>query len=267
MADLKTCSGNILLEPRLQEYLKKKKFNKDNNINICIPLEQQYQITHADKMLLREYFKGNTHIYNQADQEKFNRKEIMEVEACKVQNQNATFLADELIKTDPRFERMKTKMLRNKKATEQRHNYFGDMNEHFFLEKGFKEQTVQFSPQDTKAQNVAPKIQYKTVLDYSKEIPIPNTCMPFANNNQLNTKEIMEFAAKVQPTDMYTSGCNISSVNAKSKSFGYKNPTEHYFNYISDDIQASEHCVLPWARGGVDTRHLNHKNAHSIPKI
>ena len=37
--------GGIMLEPRLQEYLKKKKYYKMNNIQPCIKLEQEYQIS------------------------------------------------------------------------------------------------------------------------------------------------------------------------------------------------------------------------------
>jgi hypothetical protein len=65
------CDGNIMLEPRLQEYLKKKKFYKENNISSCIKPEDEFQISHKDKMMLREFFKGKKNLYDY-DNKKFN---------------------------------------------------------------------------------------------------------------------------------------------------------------------------------------------------
>lgn len=45
--------------------------------------------------------------------------------------------------------------------------------------------------------------------------------------------------------------------NHKSKSLGQTNPVEHYFAYMSDEKQQPNHIVLPFPRGGYDTRHLN----------
>jgi len=46
-------------------------------------------------------------------------------------------------------------------------------------------------------------------------------------------------------------------IDQRSKSLGYINPIDHYFNYMSDEKQRPEHIVLPFPRGGYDTRHLN----------
>lgn len=54
------CAGeSIMLEPRLQEYLKKKKYYKDNNIGPCISLEKEFLIGDRDRRVLRAFFKGN----------------------------------------------------------------------------------------------------------------------------------------------------------------------------------------------------------------
>lgn len=58
-------NGNLMLEPRLQEYLKKKKFYKDNSINPCISAEKEFQITSSDIKMLKAYFKGDNDIYRQ----------------------------------------------------------------------------------------------------------------------------------------------------------------------------------------------------------
>lgn len=60
------CGGHIMLEPRLQEYLRKKQIYKENGIESCISLEQEYQITNLDKKILRCFLKGKRDIYNNA---------------------------------------------------------------------------------------------------------------------------------------------------------------------------------------------------------
>lgn len=58
-----SCDGDIMLEPRLQEYLKKKKFNKENNIHCVVTPEQEFQITKYDKRVLRAFLSGKRDIY------------------------------------------------------------------------------------------------------------------------------------------------------------------------------------------------------------
>jgi hypothetical protein len=59
------CDGDIMLEPRLQEYLKKRKFYKDHpEIEPCISPEQEYQISDRDRKILREFLSGITNVYN-----------------------------------------------------------------------------------------------------------------------------------------------------------------------------------------------------------
>jgi hypothetical protein len=38
--------------------------------------------------------------------------------------------------------------------------------------------------------------------------------------------------------------CYGNTPSRSSKSLGYPNPVEHYFNYISDDISKPEHTVF-----------------------
>lgn len=59
-----SCNGNIMLEPRLQEYLRKKRFSKLNNITPCVTLEQEFLITKYDKKMLKAFLKGKRDIYD-----------------------------------------------------------------------------------------------------------------------------------------------------------------------------------------------------------
>lgn len=58
------CSGGIMLEPRLQEYLKKKKYYKENNIKPCFSLESEFQITNVDRRVLRAFLMGARDMYD-----------------------------------------------------------------------------------------------------------------------------------------------------------------------------------------------------------
>ena len=51
------CDGGIMLEPRLQEYLKKKLHYKKYNVKPCVKLENEFQITSRDKKALRAFLK------------------------------------------------------------------------------------------------------------------------------------------------------------------------------------------------------------------
>lgn len=55
--------SEMSLEPRLQEYIEKKKYYRDNDVEPCVPLEKEYQITSLDLQIIRAYLKGDTQIY------------------------------------------------------------------------------------------------------------------------------------------------------------------------------------------------------------
>lgn len=50
--------GDVLLEPRLLEYIRRKKFNKQHKIKPCIELEREYMITSNDKRIIKSFLKG-----------------------------------------------------------------------------------------------------------------------------------------------------------------------------------------------------------------
>mgnify|MGYP001159265867 CR=1 FL=1 len=74
LQDMK-CDGDIMLEPRLQEYLRKRKFYKDHpEIEDYISPEQEYQISDRDRRILRQFLSGNTNIYNSNTVESYEKK-------------------------------------------------------------------------------------------------------------------------------------------------------------------------------------------------
>ena len=52
-----------MLEPRLAEYIKKKQFYAQNDIEPVVQLEQEYSISEYDKKTIRSYLKGDTKKY------------------------------------------------------------------------------------------------------------------------------------------------------------------------------------------------------------
>lgn len=56
--------GGVMLEPRLQEYLKKKKMYHEQNILPVIPIEQEFSITPEDKKKLNQFFSGKNNLYD-----------------------------------------------------------------------------------------------------------------------------------------------------------------------------------------------------------
>lgn len=57
-------TSNIQLEPRMQEYMRKKKFNEENDIKPDIPEDIEFGITPSDMKLIKCYQRGNKNIYN-----------------------------------------------------------------------------------------------------------------------------------------------------------------------------------------------------------
>ena len=47
-------TGSIQLEPRLQEYLRRKTFNRENDITPGIPVEQEFGVTKEDIKLISD---------------------------------------------------------------------------------------------------------------------------------------------------------------------------------------------------------------------
>ena len=110
------CKNGIYLEPRLQEYIKKKMYYKKNRISPVVPLEQEFNISQEDVRRLKALKSGDNDIYNYKTQNKF----LDEDEEPKFD-----FDPDEVYKSDIRYHRFAKKLKRDKDAMKQRHNHDG----------------------------------------------------------------------------------------------------------------------------------------------
>lgn len=102
-------SDDLMMEPRLMEYIKKKKFYKENGIEIDF-LDKEFQITKQDMVRLKAYLRGD-------------KKTIDEdVHKDYIDPSKSSFPSGEF-KKDPRFDRVKIKQQKEAEAQEQRHDY------------------------------------------------------------------------------------------------------------------------------------------------
>lgn len=96
------------LEPRLIEYIKKKKYYRENEINDDL-VEKDFNIDKKDIAKIKKYFQG-----------KKTRKTPGHADMVE---QDKNDFPSNALKKDPRFERVKIKQKRDQEANEQRGNY------------------------------------------------------------------------------------------------------------------------------------------------
>jgi len=339
--------NGINLEPRLVEYIRKKRYYKKNDVYPSIPLEKQYSITEEDKKLIYWYLKGKR---DMVQNNTFG--DYVDPTSSKFQTNDAY--------SDPRFDRIRNKLQKQKEAQQMRHNY-GTIEERYSM---YKQRVAPMSADDD--------YHVRGMMAHSNNIPIDydeSNCIAdddyhdggmmtyqntnpsnratgdnflldshdFATNNPYSVKSPQRRTYNNPPRvirgrarqdnrfednnnvrkiigelDTYHSNVerdygresnmdldsrsvipnincnnkrgigenNYSSVpylmdkgvrdvdvenyirngvpDSKAKSLGYANPVEHYFDYISDDIQDPNHIVF---ERGVPTRLYNRQTA------
>lgn len=114
-------SNGMYLEPRLQEYIKKKKYYKENNIAPSIPLEVEFSITSSDVKQLKTIRTGRTDIYEPSQREKYFEP---------AEKPSFEFDPEQVYKQDIRFARFAKKQEKLKEAMKQRDAH-GDFDDSF----------------------------------------------------------------------------------------------------------------------------------------
>jgi len=293
----------ILLEPRLVEYIKKKKFFQENGIEVH-NLERDFGISEIDMMRVRSHFRGD----------KKNNTKHEEL----INTQGIDFQSD--LKKDKRFDRMKDKQKKTRDAQEQRYNYglisrgfdmfrndrpfasaYGDdftksdfhpnqwmensRDTHVQKKMNDNAQNIHHNKQFSKSnvydgKSVHPKSLYngyvrneirndpnsvdtiigelnsytknvntqqnnQNVMDLDYKMVMPNN----RSNNKRDTENNYQAVPLMQSggmrdidVDTYVRFGTTPSRGAKS--LGYPNPAEHYFGYVSNDMQDPKHTVM-----------------------
>jgi hypothetical protein len=114
---------NIKIDPRLYEYIEKKKFNTKHNVSPDIPLEKQYQITKDDMKVIRDYMQNNTNTNQDYRQNHNNYSDMIEIKKQRFISEHEQY--------DERLERIQEKMKRERDANLQR-NQMGNLNYDMF---------------------------------------------------------------------------------------------------------------------------------------
>jgi hypothetical protein len=112
-------TSNIQLEPRLQEYLNRRTFNRENDITPDIPLEQEFSITDEDKRIMKRSLRGRKHIYSK--RKTGMKSHFVEAAPC----DDDFFTGKDAFKKDPRYRRLQKKMASHRRAQAQIRNFEG----------------------------------------------------------------------------------------------------------------------------------------------
>ena len=103
-------------------------------------------------------------------------------------------------------------------------------------------------------------------MDYSSKMVIPKVSNN--SNKNINTSNYMA-------VPYMGNGCDNRDVDLETnmlrgmptttaKSYGFRNPEEHYYNYVDPQFQNDETSVLPFPRGGEHTRNANRQDARKV---
>jgi hypothetical protein len=108
--------GDTYLEPRLMQYLEKKRYFEDNNVLPPVSLEREYDISESDYIKIRAFMRGDMKHYHDAHTD--------------FVDPIGQVFPSTIMQKDPRFERIKEKQRRDREADTYRHNY-GIMKEKY----------------------------------------------------------------------------------------------------------------------------------------
>src|SRR5579872_1914436 len=111
--------GTISLEPRLQEYLRRKKFNEENDIEPPISEEKEFCITPHDIRIIKRYKQGKKKLYTSqrlARDPHFIKPDQNGFESMNSEND---------FKKDPRYKRLQRKMQSHKDAQKKIRDFEG----------------------------------------------------------------------------------------------------------------------------------------------
>lgn len=297
--------GTIMLEPRLQEYIKKKSYYKHNSIEPCIKPEIEFCITDRDKRIIKDFLKGKTDIYtptgsamNHLKKDRSYRKQhfpsrtfrdddirvqkIQKLKTDKTPINRGMFVPDH---SDGRFfedpvddsiqildarDFKDTKTGEGWKLDQSRYNPAIDPK----IDSGRPDRnkyTSQYRIDPLKEQKkcasygtyATPNFSGISDMDTDLKIVIPTVASNSKRDLSTYDYKMNSYMTEQKPirdAEFETTLLRGMPIHTK-KSYGYRNPEEHYYEYIDDDFQNADNTVLPFPRGGEGTRHNNKKTA------
>lgn len=308
--------NQLSLEPRLQEYIRKRKFYAENNIQVEVPIEKEFQITNNDLKIIKAFFQGRRDMYEQGNKE-FN--ELNKNKKKKKQYFESKSYRDD----DPRVQKINP--IRKDKPANL--GMFVPDDGDYYYESDIRDVDEIMDYRDLSDTNkninkrhnkhfnsrLNPYIdsrtydksellsQYKVNRpskydDYGRDPRNRYTVNELENNNleSENIKTHTRYGETARPsrsgksrmdkdnkrsmsTQDYVFGLNkkktLRNADCETelmrgvphhtlKTCGYRNPQEHYFDYIDDDLQNPDDSTFELGpRGGASTRLTNRVTA------
>lgn len=302
----------LMLEPRLYEYLQKKKYYQQNDIETN-DLKNEYAISKDDMVKIRAFLRGE-------DAQNNYHQEFIDISGAQFPSSS--------FKKDPRFDRIKEKQKREKGAKDQRQDYgiisqgydmyrddrpFASAVGNDFNTKNFhpnewlasSKNENEWTPYKTDSNEIRektkgkafhksntyenPKSSYNSYLSNDTRVnndsftvdniiggidsyknKVARNPYEFSQNRMGGqSTEKREFENNYRAVPLMGKGGQIDSdvdtymrfgtaPSRGGKSLGYPNPMEHYFSYVSNDMQVPEHVV---SNRGIPSRAYNTETA------
>jgi hypothetical protein len=305
------CNDDIMLDPRLRNYIQYRKAYERDCIDTGVSLEKMFQISNEDLQTIRQFTRGKRDFYTL---KKLGSSQANFIKPIKQKFENI----NEKFKKDPHYKKLQEKMQKNRDAQKQRTNYStiknnynmysdNELTDRTKLNVKYKQKIATITPYD---QNYKSRNKYKKneFLLNNRRRSGSGSCsgsgsgsgsdsgscsgsgsdsgsdsdsdsdsnydLKYDNPNyisQLNKRKTMIYhdepkisinerlrSNKFNELNKYKKNHDISHIrqelrnidvdtdmrfgqmnnmNRGGKSIGYKNPFEHYFQYIDNDIQ------------------------------
>jgi len=211
------------MEQRLYDYLKERKYQKQNDILPFTSLEEEYKITKKDIETIKTYLK---HIKYR--KQSFENDYELKHERSELHYEHPT--------------RRKQFRIEDKKYK----NHCPEMSINKLI-----------GSLETYSKDSIPDLSEVSEMDKDNKIVIPNI-----SNNKKNI-DVSEYKAvpyigrgcgNIDVENDIMCGLPTRLYSEKYKSLGYENPEEHYYQYIDERVQHPDSVVLPFPRGGESTR-------------
>lgn len=237
------CNGTMMLEPRLQEYIKKKKYYRTHKIKPCIPFEKEFRITKNDKKVIKRFLKGkpiSQSLLNKSGQH------------VKQQFPSSMFKKDHRVPENNKPE------------------YEVPQDSSLFAQSGFDLNDTRLDPRADTQMDFGPEKYDKFSSQYRLS--------PRSTKHQINKCKNKSPNQNTKSFDHYNTIDNLIASNTISrpgqsnttlgmpthtkKSYGYRRMDDHFFDFIDSDFQNPINSVEAWQRGGESTRRDNKRQAN-----
>jgi hypothetical protein len=285
-----------MLEPRLQEYLKKLKLNRNTPVFDKHILEKQYRITSEDKTKLRSFMRGDRNIYTRNYSDKEKSKSVMKDQIRRMQGSSHKFHSYKLgLHEDKRVPKQnkklydKTPVNRGMFAPDHGRSSYDDehkdivnstplMDDRMFTENGssgmyarnetnwgYTPKNSMFSDPSFSQQTLnnikSGEIYREGESGYKPYYAGYDGCR--SGNDQLINKKYQQNKLTAQEADAHLRDIEADIYlqsgmpHNTRKSYGYPDTWKYHFNYAPMELQDPDHVVMPFPRGGNSTRLAN----------